>query len=203
MNFHRRNFGVVAVLLTMAAQSPAAPTAVDPLHAWVSGKDPAALESWVNQRLAEEQADIDKLLAVTGQRTIENTLRPFDDAQNQLAVAANNAYLTYSLADTAPLRDKGQALTAKISSANTELSLNPKVYAALAAVPLPANDPPTRHYLERSLLEYRLSGVDKDDATRAKIRVLNDKITDLSLKFGRNVADGTLKITATKADLDG
>src|SRR5580692_12021265 len=135
MNFHRRNFGVVAVLLTafaastltMAAQSPAAPTAVDPLHAWVSGKDPAALESWVNQRLAEEQADIDKLLAVTGQRTIENTLRPFDDAQNQLAVAANNAYLTYSLADTAPLRDKGQALTAKISSANTELSLNPKV----------------------------------------------------------------------------
>jgi thimet oligopeptidase len=207
MSFHRRNAYVLAVLLTalfanaptMAAQSPA----VDPLHFWVSGNNPAGLESWVNQRLAEEQADIDKLLAVTGPRTVENTLRPFDDAQNLLGLANNNAALAFSLADTAALRDKGQAMTAKISSVNTELSLNPKVYAALAAVPLPANDPPTRHYLERTLLEYRLSGVDKDDATRAKIRVLNDKITDLSLKFGRNVADGTLKITATRAELDG
>jgi thimet oligopeptidase len=188
-----------ACALTMSAQSPA----TDPLHSWVSGKDPAALELWVNQRLADEQAAIDKLLAVTGPRTVENTLRPFDDAQNQLALSGNNAFLVYSLADTAALRDKGQAMTAKISSVATELSLNPKVYAALAAVPLPANDPPTRHYLERSLLEYRLSGVDKDDATRAKIRALQDKITDLSLKFGRNVADGTLKITATRAELDG
>jgi thimet oligopeptidase len=207
MNFRRSNACVLAVLsiafsanaLTIAAQS----TNADPLHAWVSGKDPAALESWVNLRLAEEQADIDKLIAVTGPRTVENTLRPFDDAQNQLALANNNAYLIYSLADTAALRDKGQALTAKVSSVATELSLNPKVYAALAAVPLPAKDPPTRHYLERSLLEYRLSGVDKDDGTRAKIRALNDKITDLGLKFGRNVADGTLKIAATKTELDG
>ena len=118
MNFYGRNPRVFAVLcatiaagtLTLAAQSPAA---VDPLHAWVSGKDPAALESWVNQRLAEEQADIDKVLAVTGPRTVENTLRPFDDAQNQLAVAGNNAYLIYSLADAAAFRDKGQALGAR------------------------------------------------------------------------------------------
>jgi thimet oligopeptidase len=185
--------------LEMAAQQPA----VDPLHSWVSAKDSAALESWVNQRLAEEAADIAKLLVVTGPRTVENTLRPFDDAQNQLAVANNNAYMAYSLADAAALRDKGQALTAKISSANTDLSLNQKVYSALAAVPLPTNNPATRHYLERTLLEYRLSGVDKDEATRVKIRALQDKITDLGLKFGRNVADGTLKITATKAELDG
>jgi thimet oligopeptidase len=188
-----------AVALESAAQSPAA----DPLHAWVGGKDPAALESWVNQRLAEEKGDIEKLLVVTGPRTVENTLRPFDDAENQLALANNNAYMAYSLADAAALRDKGQAMAAKISSVNTELSLNPKVYAALAAVPLPANDPATRHYLERTLLEYRLSGVDKDEATRAKIRALQDKITDLGLKFGRNVADGTLKISATKAELEG
>jgi thimet oligopeptidase len=134
---------------------------------------------------------------------VENTLRPFDDAQNQLAIAANNASLLYSLADAATLRDKGQALAAKISSAATDLSLDQKVYSALAAIPLPANDPATRHYLERTLLEYRLSGVDKDDAARARIRVLQDRITALSLTFGRNVSDGTLKITATQAELDG
>jgi thimet oligopeptidase len=189
---------ITGVEIVSAQNAPA-----DPLHAWVSGNDPAVLETWVNQRLDEEKADVDKLLAATGPRTVENTLRPFDDAQNQLALAGNNAALLYSLADAAALRDKGQAMTAKVSSASTELSLNPKVYSALAAVPLPANDPATRHYLERTLLEYKLSGVDKDEATRAKIRALQDKITDLSLAFGRNIADGTLKITATKTELDG
>jgi len=203
MSFPRKFSVVLPLLFTALSAAPAQPAATDPLHAWVSGADPAALDSWVKQRLAEEDADIAKVLAVTGPRTVENTLRPFDDAQNQLALAANNAYLLYSLADAAPLRDKGQALASVISSAGTDLSLNQKVYSALAAIPLPTNDPATRHYLERTLLEYRLSGVDKDDATRAKIRALQDKITALSLTFGRNVADGTLKITATQPDLDG
>jgi thimet oligopeptidase len=194
---------LILLALTAASGAAAQPPAADPLHAWVQSSDPAALEAWVNQRLDEEKADVDRLLAATGPRTVENTLRPYDDAQNELAVAGNNAYLLYSLADAAPLRDKGQALAAKISSASTDLSLNQKVYSALAAIPMPANDPATRHYLERTLLEYRLSGVDKDDATRAKIRALQDRITDLSLAFGRNVADGTLKIAATKAELDG
>ena len=66
----------------------------------------------------------------------------------------------------------------------------------MAAIPSPA-DPATRHYLERTLLEYRLAGVDKDDATRAKIRALQDKLTSLTLTFGRNIADGTLKVSAS------
>jgi thimet oligopeptidase len=191
------------VLFAGSFRTPAQTVAADPLHEWAQGSDPALLEAWVNQRLAEEKVDVDKLVAVTGPRTVENTLRPYDDAQNQLAVAGDNAFLLFSLADAAPLRDKGQALAAKISSALTDLTLNQKVYTALASIPLPANDPAARHYLERSLLEYRLSGVDKDDTTRAKIRSLQDRITDLSLTFNRNVADGTLKITATKAELDG
>jgi thimet oligopeptidase len=207
MNLTRNSFAIFALLLATlcaGAQGNTVPKATtDPQHEWVQGKDPAVLETWVNQRLSEEKAAIGKLLAVKGPRTVENTVRPFDDAENQLSIAGNNAFLLYSLADAAPLRDKGQAMTARISTANTELSLNREVYNALAAVPLPTNDPATRHYLERTLLEYRLSGVDKDDATRAKIRGLQDKITDLSLKFGRNVADGTLKIAAAKAELEG
>ncbi len=183
-----------------AQQNPTTPN--DPLHAWVGGNDPAALESWVNLRLDEEKADIAKLLASAGPRTIENTLRPFDDAQNQLMLAGANSYLLYSLADSAGLRDKGQAMSSKVSSVSTELSLDQGVYKALAAIPTPT-DPATRHYLERQLLEYRLSGVDKDEATRKKIRALQDKITDLTLVFGRNVADGTLTVKATKAELAG
>ena len=210
MKFRQVSLPAVVVLLaacfatpSASAQQPAQQANIDPLHAWVQGSTPASLEAWINQRLDAVNADVTKVLADTGPRTVENTLRPFDDAQNELALAFNNSYLLYALAGAAPLRDKGQAMQAKVSSANTDLNLNQKVYKALAAVPLPANDPATRYYLERTLLEYRLAGVDKDDATRARIRALEDKITALSLTFTRNISDGTLKITATHDELDG
>jgi thimet oligopeptidase len=196
-------FLLLAALAAGAHLASAQTASADPLHAWKGGNDPAQFEAWVNQRLAEEKAAVDKMLAVREAPTVENALRPFDDAQNLLAIASSNAGLLFSVGDTAPLRDKAQAMQGVVSSAFTDLSLNQKVYQRLAAIPLPANDPPTRHYLERTLLEYRLSGVDKDDATRAQIRALQDKITALSLTFERNVADGTLKIAATKAELEG
>jgi thimet oligopeptidase len=194
------NHGISALLL--AAGVLAGAQTGDPLHAWVTNGTPAALESWINQRLDAEQADLTKLLAVQGARTVENTLRPFDDAQNELAVAGNNAYLLYSLADDAVLRDKGQAMSAKVSSAGTDLALNRKVYEALAAIPTPT-DPATKHYLEHTLLEYRLSGVDRDEATRNRIHALQDKITDLTLAFGRNVSDGTQSFTVAPESLTG
>ena len=203
-----RHAFLIAILATLATPLPLGAQALespaqDPLHAWTAGGDPASLETWVNQRLAAAQGDVDKLVAVTGSRTVQNTLRTYDDAVDELAIAGNEAYFMFAVGDSAPLRNKAQALEGKISSATTDLSLNQRVYRALAAVPMPANDPATKHYLERTLLEYRLSGVDKDDATRAKVRQLQDRITALSLTFNRNVADDVRKVTATKAQLDG
>jgi thimet oligopeptidase len=187
----------------LALGSFTANAAEDPLHAWTTGAKPALLETWVNERLAAEKTDIQKLIAVKGERTIDNTVRPYDDALNELSLAGNEAYLMYSVGDSASLRDKGQELVSRISSATTDLNLNQEVYRALAAVPLPSTAPATKHYLERALLEYRLAGVDKDDATRAKIRKLQDRITEATLTFGRNVADGKLTVTASRAELKG
>ena len=203
MSLNRSILAFAALAAMSITPLSAQPAPLDPLHAWNAGTDPASLEKWVNERLAAAQADVDKLVNATGPRTVENTLRPYDDAQNELAIAGNEAYFMFAVGDTAPLRNKGQAMVSKVTSAATDLSLNQKVYKALAAIPAPTNDAATKHYLERSLLEYRLAGVDKDDATRAKVRQLQDKITALSLTFGRNVADDVRKVTATKAELDG
>ncbi len=52
------------------------------LHPWGErGEiDAAGLENWVQGRLAWQSQQIEELLAVEGQRTLENTLRPYDDA---------------------------------------------------------------------------------------------------------------------------
>lgn len=179
----------------------------DPLHAWVGATSPASLTAWVGDRLAAEQKDLDAVMAVKGAHTVENTVRPFDDAQNELAIAGDQSFLLYSLADGADMRDKAQAELNRISSAATDLSLNQGVYRALAMVPLPAgtskDDLATKHYIERTLLEYRLAGVDKDEATRTKIHALQDKITAVSLTFGRNIANDVKKVSATRQELDG
>ena len=190
-------FIILTTWFPLRAQQPA-PKTLDPLHAWNAGSDQATFEIWVNQRLAAAQTDVDKLVSVRGPRTIANTLRPYDDAFNQLLIAGYESYFMFAVGDQAPLRDKAQAMSSKVSSAITDLSLNQQVYRALATLAAPTNDPATKHYLERTLLEYRLAGVDKDDATRTKIRQLQDKITALLLTFNRNIDDDVRTVTATR-----
>src|SRR5437764_1378590 len=170
------------------------------LHAWEAGEDPGALEAWVHERLRRADADIGRLLAVTSARTVGNTLRPYDDAANELMLSVAQSSVLYGVGATRELRDEAQALTRTANAAYTALSLNQAVYRALAAVPSPA-DAATRHYLEHTLLEYRLAGVDKDDATRAQIKALQDKITELGLAFERAVHDDVRTTVADKGQL--
>jgi thimet oligopeptidase len=201
----RRRYLPLLSLLPLYVAHAAAPVQTDALHAWIGGDDPAQLERWVDQRLAAERASLSKLLAVKGPRTVANTLAPFDEAQNQLALAGDQAYLLFAVGKTAPLRDKAQALNQKIASAATDLSLNRAVYDALAAVPVPDEkaDAPSRQYLQRTLLEYRLAGVNQDESKRAAIHALQDRITELSLTFNHNVQNGTQTVSATREELAG
>ena len=195
-----------ALAMVMAGSACALTSGDEGLHGWLTGSA-AGLEQWTQGHLAAQRQAIAGLLAVKGARTIVNTLEPYDQAQNELALAGNQTYLLYAVADGADVRDKAQALSQTVSSAGTDLSLNHEVYAALRALALTPQakgaDAATRHYLDRTLLEYRLAGVDRDDATRAKVKALQDRMTDLSLQFGRNVQDGKLTIQAKADELTG
>lgn len=171
-------------------------------HAWDSGASASALDAWVQEHLKRADAALARLQAVKGPRTIDNTLVPYDEAFGDIVDAISQAQVLYGVGATKELRDKAQTLSETTQSALTALNLNQAVYQALSAIKTPA-DPGVRHYLERTLLEYRLAGVDKDDATRAKIKALQDKITERSLVFNRNVHDDVRKVLVDKAQLDG
>src|SRR5271170_4848138 len=80
---------LASVALPAMAASTAAPqpAASADLHAWERGDDPAALDSWVHEHLRRADAQVARLLAVKGARTVENTLRPYDEAFNELMLA--------------------------------------------------------------------------------------------------------------------
>jgi thimet oligopeptidase len=189
----------------MPAENPALNNQIKDLHAWErGGADSApALNAWVSARLAAHEAALAALLAVDGPRTPENSLRLYDQAIEQLALAGSQAGVLNSVAADKAVRDQAQEEAQRVAMAGSALSLNRQVYDALTAIDLDGVSAATKLFVERTLLSYRLSGVDKDQATRDHLQALHEKATRLSLEFSRNIQEGGKTIEATEAELDG
>ena len=171
----------------MASESAAGVAAGQTIHAWEAGgaASAEALTAWVGARLAAHESSLAELLAVDGERTPANTLLLYDTAIQHLSLAGAQAGILNSVAADKAVRDQAQMEAQRVAMAGSALSLNREVYDALTAIKLDGASPATKHFVERTLLGYRLSGVDKDQATRDRLHALHDKATGLSLEFSR------------------
>ena len=172
----------------------------DPLHIWDTLTDAAAANAWVEHHLAASRACIKQLLAVTGPRTVDNTLVPYDRACWHLRMAGSQSGVMFMVHPLSDVRDAAQQLSQVIGVESVALSLNRDVYQALAALEPTTADAATKYYIERALLGYRLSGVDKDEPTRNRIRALADQMTQLSMTFSRAVQDDVRQIPVDHPD---
>ncbi len=172
-------------------------------HPWTV-RGPEALERWAADALGRHMLLVSEVGAEGAPRTLESALRHYDDAIAILGATGSELGLLHSVHPDKAIRDMAEAQLQNVAQAGVALSLNRDVYAALSAIPLPADDAPAKHYLERTLLGYRLAGVDRDDATRAKLQSLQERATMLSLTFGRNVQEsiGTVAVDSA-AELAG
>ena len=189
----------------MPTNNLAAVAATEDIHVWEAGGagSAEALAAWVGARLAAHEAALAALLTVEGPRTPENSLRLYDAAIEQLNLAGAQAGVLNSVAPDKAVRDQAQLEAQRVAMAGSALSLNRAVYEALAAIDLEGSSPATKHFVQRTLLSYRLSGVDKDQATRDRLQALHEKATHLALDFSRNIQEGGKTIEATLAELDG
>ncbi len=173
---------------------------MDPLHIWNGNDTAETTKDWANHHLGQSRKCIADLLSVSGVRTVENTLRPYDRALWHLSTAGRQTYVMFMVHPSAPVRDSGQELSQLISAEGVALSLNQEVYRALSQVDAAAEDERTRYYLERILLGYRIAGVDRDEATREKVRALSEHMTQLSMAFSRRVQDDVRRISLDDAN---
>jgi len=170
---------------------------------WAARPDVVAFEKIENDRLAAGQRAVDALLGVKGPRTIENTLAPYDEAVRQNNSAGYFAGLMEQVHPDTAFRDHATAMLTKVTAAQTAIALNRDVYNALAALDLSQAGAATRYYVERQLLEFRLAGVDKDEATRARLKKLNEQAVEEQSMFDRNISDGKKEIEADPSELAG
>ena len=193
----------LSVFICASAALSASQSASQP-PIWASKPDVSGFEKIVKDRLASAQSSIDQVSSIKGSRTIQNTLTPYDEGVRQIDAAAYLAGLMQQVHPDATFRDKATDMVRLASAAQTALALNHVVYEALAGLDLSHADAATQYYVKRTLLEFRLAGVDKDEATRNRLKKLNDELTEEQSMFDRNISDDQKKVEVTDAkELDG
>jgi thimet oligopeptidase len=171
---------------------------------WSGHPTPASFAESVDLRLSRARQLRDRLLAVSGRRTVANTLEPYDSIQRDLDGAVNEAQLIAAVHPDSVMRATAEAAATRVTAVSSAIALDRGVYRALAGMDLNGADPATRYYAERTLLAFKLAGVDKDDATREKIRALREQLEQLSQAFERNIREDVRTVTVgSAADLDG
>lgn len=172
-------------------------TTTDPLHLWSALKTAEDAQAWIEQHLQASRDRIAQLIAPASARSAVETLALYDQAAWHLRMAGSQAHVMFMVHPAADVRDAAQSLSQVVAAEGVKLSLNRDVFKVLEALDVSNEDSATRYYLERTLLGYRLAGVDRDDATREKIRELADKSTELGMRFARTVQDDVRKIEVT------
>ena len=153
--------------------------------------------------------DIEKARAAAAQfRTGETrdamaALDRYDTAVGLLADAASRASLARNVHPDEPMRNAASECESDVDKAATELSLDRPIYDALSRLNVASADAPTTHYVSKTLRDFRRAGVDKDESTRSRVKVLREELVKLGQQFQANIATDVRTIELDPADLDG
>ncbi len=143
------------------------------------------------------------LEAHTGPATLKKDFQAYDTLQLVMNDAGSEMGLILQVSPIKAVRDAAEACAPKLADLNSAVSLSRPIYDRLSAIPTKGLDKKTAYTLSHQLLEYKLSGVDKDQATRNKIQDLNAKITAAGLKFDGNIRDDKGDVTFKPDELKG
>ena len=135
------------------------------------------------------------LEGLQGEATVKSVLEPYNTLQRDLINVYYPAQLYFLTHPDADVRAAAADCEQQANDLDTEIGLSRPLYEAIAAVDVSDADAETRFFVEQTLRDFRLNGVDKDEATRDRIRMLNEEITKLGQQFDSNVPADVRSIT--------
>ncbi len=129
--------------------------------------------------------------------------KAFDTLSLILSDAASDMGVISQSSPVAEVRNAAEACTPRLSDLTSQVSLSRPVYDRLSAIPTTKLDKGSAYTLRRVLLGYRLAGIDKDAATRAKVQALNTQISATGTRFDANIRDALGDIPLKPEELKG
>ncbi|MER7608084.1 M3 family metallopeptidase [Nocardioides sp. NPDC127503] len=168
-----------------------------------------AAESWVKERTSATLTHVrelaEKLRTAPPSEAIE-VLKAWDELSLELGSLGGLAGLLANVHPVEAVRTACEDTEVEVDRLRTELTQDQALYRVFAELPTDqtdALDPLAKRLLEKTLLDFTRAGVDRDDATRARLTEINERLTELNLEFARVARDDVRITTATPEQLDG
>lgn len=149
---------------------------------------------------AKEHLEALKRLEPTAEAQI---LSRYDDATTALSNMGARCGLAREVHPDDAFRLAAEACEQRLEAFNVELAQDRPLYDALARIDASKADPVTAHLLFKTLREFRRAGVDRDEATRAQVKTLNEELVKVGQAFARNIRDDVRTVKLTQAQLKG
>jgi thimet oligopeptidase len=165
-------------------------------------KDEVYLEE-CRAQLAAAKVLIAEILADKAPRTQASLLVPYNQVSVYMGNAGSHAGLFSEVHPDETMRTSAEACVRDVSALATDLSLNRELYQAFEAVDTKVLDADTKRLVERTLRDFRRAGVDRDDATRKRLRELSDLEIEIGQKFDRNIREDRRSVKLDPAQLEG
>lgn len=168
---------------------------------------PEAWADWVRDRTATEleraQALVEEVRTTSADPA--QVLRLWDRAAGHLGNAAAAGSLFANVHPSEEVRDLADHAEQEAQRLATQWSLDRGLYDVFAAIDdaAVAEDPLAARLLAKVRADFLRSGVDKDDATRARITVVRERITELDQEFSKVVRDDVRRIRVRPEQLAG
>ena len=187
---------------TAKAKVTAAHVAVAPARpAWELPADPEAREFLVGcegdfRKVANE---LDSFSAATplADTALLDKLNGMDIVMDR---QVNRAQLFASVHPNQELRTAAETCEQHFVALNSDISLSRAIFDQISKIDPAKLQGEDKRYLEHMLRDYRRSGVDKDQATRDRIKKLNEEINLIGQQFDKNYRDGgrTIEVASVK-----
>ncbi|OAN66346.1 M3 family metallopeptidase [Sphingomonas sp. TDK1] len=165
--------------------------------------NPAAVRARCDTGAALAKRRLQALATRTGAASIAEDFRRYDALLNLVNDLSYEMNLVGETSVMAPVRDAARSCGERIGAIVTDINLSRPIYDRLAAIPTTGLDPATGYALGRQLLAYRLAGVNRPAAERAKIARLNKDIIAVGLAFDRNISEDKTTVTLPPDSLEG
>ncbi len=156
--------------------------------------DPTTWCDWVRSRSSAELDRARELVETV--RTVPSddpraVLRAWDEATRHLGNVAALGSLFGNVHPDEGVRDVADVVEQEADKLSTEWSLDSGLYEAFAALDVTAiaDDAAATRLLEKVRKDFRRSGVDRDEDTRARITAIRDRLTELDQEFSKIIRD--------------
>lgn len=178
------------------------PTSPEPLVL----PDAASAEAWVRQRYEQAIARAEELaeqLRTSPPQDALTTLRVWDDVTLALHGTSGMASLLANVHPVEAVRTEAEAAESGVQKLSTALAQDADLYAVFAGLHMTGLDPLAERFHNKILLDFRRAGVDRDDATRARLQEINERLLELDQEFSRIARDDVRTVRVSPDRLGG